>query len=51
MAISATGSIWKGEDELARLGGEFNQVFPQAGTFKYHCSIHPQMKGTITVTE
>jgi plastocyanin len=32
-------------------GGEFNQVFPQAGTFKYHCSIHPQMMGTVTVTE
>ena len=24
--------------------------FPTAGTFNYHCSIHPQMTGTVTVT-
>ena len=26
------------------------RIFPAAGTFNYHCSIHPQMTGTITVT-
>jgi amicyanin len=25
--------------------------FDQAGTFHYHCSIHPEMTGTVTVTE
>ncbi|HKG57226.1 MAG TPA: cupredoxin family copper-binding protein [Candidatus Limnocylindrales bacterium] len=30
-------------------GATFSHAFPQAGTFAYHCSIHPQMKGTITV--
>jgi plastocyanin len=24
--------------------------FPKAGTFPYHCSYHPDMQGTITVT-
>jgi plastocyanin len=27
----------------------FSQAFTQAGTFTYHCAIHQQMKGTITV--
>jgi plastocyanin len=26
-------------------------VFNTAGTFAYHCAIHPNMKGTITITE
>jgi plastocyanin len=28
----------------------FGHAFTQAGTFTYHCEIHKQMKGTITVT-
>lgn len=28
----------------------FRFTFSQAGTFNYHCSIHPYMHGTITVT-
>jgi len=30
-------------------GDVFNQAFPTAGTIQYHCTIHPDMKGTITV--
>jgi plastocyanin len=30
-------------------GSTFTQAFPTAGTFAYHCSIHPNMKGTIEV--
>ena len=30
-------------------GAAFSQTFTKAGTFAYHCSIHPSMKGTITV--
>ena len=31
-------------------GRTFEQTFSTAGTFPYHCSIHPTMRGTITVT-
>ena len=30
-------------------GGTFSFQFTSAGTFKYHCSIHPDMTATITV--
>lgn len=30
-------------------GASFSQLFNQAGTYTYHCSIHPSMKGTIVV--
>jgi plastocyanin len=30
-------------------GATFNRSFPSAGTFTYHCSIHPNMIGTVTV--
>jgi plastocyanin len=30
-------------------GGEFSFSFQSAGTFPYHCQIHPGMVGTVTV--
>ena len=30
--------------------GTFDHTFSSAGTFAYHCSIHTNMKGTITVS-
>ena len=30
-------------------GGTFSMTFPTAGTFPYHCGIHPNMVGTVTV--
>jgi plastocyanin len=35
---------------LGRSGATFSFTFTRAGTFSYHCSIHPYMKATITVT-
>ena len=31
-------------------GSTFDQTFATAGTFAYHCTIHSQMKGIVTVT-
>ena len=31
-------------------GATFSHTFDTAGTFAYHCSIHSQMKATVTVT-
>ena len=33
-----------------RPGASFSQTFNTAGTFSYHCMIHPTMVGTVTVT-
>ena len=30
-------------------GGTWSQPFITAGSFPYHCSIHPSMKGTVVV--
>ena len=37
-----------GSDDL-REGDTFSQTFNQAGTFAYHCDIHPSMTGTVQV--
>ena len=31
-------------------GGVFSFTFTAAGTYAYHCSIHPEMLGTVNVT-
>src|SRR6186997_3405134 len=52
-----TGSkvTWTNNDTTAHSGNlapaaTFDQTFTTAGTFAYHCTIHSQMKGTVTVT-
>jgi plastocyanin len=37
-----------GSQELAQ-GQTFTATFTKAGTFEYHCKLHPSMKGKITV--
>jgi plastocyanin len=31
-------------------GGNYQRVFATQGSIAYHCTVHPTMKGTITVT-
>src|SRR5438105_13829476 len=38
------------ESCLQNAGFTFTTTFTKAGTYPYHCSIHPQMKGSVTVT-
>jgi plastocyanin len=32
------------------IGATYSKVFNSAGTFSYHCSIHPEMTGKVIVT-
>jgi plastocyanin len=44
---TSTSSSW--DSGRIAPGGTFRKRFRHAGTFEYHCSIHPQMTGTIVV--
>lgn len=39
------------ESPLIEPGLNFTQAFDQPGTFPYYCILHPNIKGTIIVTE
>lgn len=39
------------KSELLSKGESYSVTFNRTGTYTYHCSPHPYMKGTITVTE
>ncbi len=43
----ANGGAWN-SGSIAP-GGMFSMTFSSAGSFSYHCSIHPGMVGTVTV--
>jgi plastocyanin len=36
---------------IAGGGGKASLVFSVAGTYPFHCTVHPSMKGTITITQ
>ena len=44
---TADGGAWNSGSMAP--GQTFSQTFSNAGTFTYHCGIHPGMVGTITV--
>ena len=46
-AHTSTGGSWN-SGSIAP-GGKYTATFPTAGTFVYHCTIHPGMTGTVTV--
>jgi plastocyanin len=37
------------EESAAANGATFGFTFTKAGTFAYHCSIHPSMTATVVV--
>lgn len=43
----ASGAIAAANGDLA--GGNYMRIFSTAGSFSYHCSIHPQMTGRVVV--
>jgi amicyanin len=45
-----SGADFKGSDLLAQ-GESYTFTFNTIGTYTYHCSPHPYMKGTVEVTE
>ena len=45
--VTSDKSVWA--SDALDTGNQFARVFKQAGTFPYHCSIHPFMHGTIIV--
>jgi plastocyanin len=47
-SLFSTGAIFM-SGQLTQ-GQKFSFTFNTAGTYAYHCGIHPFMKGTITVT-
>ena len=46
-AHTTTGSTWN-SGSIAP-GGKYTTTFSTAGSYTYHCSIHPGMTGTVTV--
>jgi plastocyanin len=46
-----TASADAPKSELFGKGETYSFTFKTAGTYNYHCEVHPNMKGTITVTK
>jgi plastocyanin len=44
---TADGNSWN--SGIVSPGGRFSVTFQTAGTFPYHCTIHPGMVGTVVV--
>jgi plastocyanin len=44
--ITGDGGLDSGD---VATGGTYSKTFDKAGTYKYHCSIHPTMTGEVVV--
>jgi plastocyanin len=44
--VTFDGSLSSPQQE----GGSWQRTFDKPGTYKYSCTVHPQMTGTVTVT-
>jgi plastocyanin len=48
-AHTSTSNAAGWDSGIVQPGGQFSVAFPTAGTFQYHCAIHPGMIGTVVV--
>jgi len=46
--VASDSGEWE-TSALIQQNGEFAHTFANAGTFKYKCTVHPTMTGTVTV--
>jgi plastocyanin len=51
VAHTVTGNNGGPSSQQIPHGGTYSYTFNTVGTFAYHCSIHPDMTGIITVTQ
>lgn len=42
--------VWDSGSPFLTQGGTYDRVFNGAGSYPYHCTPHPFMQGTVTVT-
>lgn len=49
VAHDSTGDGGQWNSGTIPAGGRFSHTFTSAGTFPYHCAIHPNMVGSVTV--
>ena len=47
--VTGNDSTWGSNGDM-NLGTTYIRTFSTAGTYEYHCSVHPNMTGVITVT-
>ena len=47
--VTSNDSTWGSNGDM-NLGSTYVKTFSEAGTYEYHCSVHPDMTGVITVT-
>jgi plastocyanin len=47
--VTSDTNAWPDSGQITA-GKKFTHTFATAGTFQYHCTVHPTMKGTVTVT-
>jgi plastocyanin len=49
IAHTSTSDALGWDSGIVAPGGRFSRSFQTAGTFRYHCAIHPGMVGTVVV--
>src|SRR5215813_11975870 len=49
VAHTSTSDATGWDSGIVAPGGQFSHSFQTAGTFRYHCAIHPGMVGTVVV--